>query len=89
MQLIILKSFKDVKNFLNSVLRAADNNKRALGFLPKSAYHDSALQGKLWIAIEPESQKYLGHLMFGGKYPTLSIRQLFAERLMPFLDFGG
>jgi GNAT superfamily N-acetyltransferase/predicted transcriptional regulator/predicted nucleic acid-binding protein len=80
MQPIILKSYADVSGFIDIVQSTADKNKKALGFLPKSAYHACALQGKLWIAIEPKNQIYLGYLMFGGKYPTLSIRQLFIDK---------
>jgi len=80
MQAIILKTYTDVRSFIGNVQAVADNNKTAFGFLPKSAYNASALQGKLWIAVEPKNKAYLGHLMIGGKYPTLSIRQLYTNK---------
>ncbi|HEY3566581.1 MAG TPA: GNAT family N-acetyltransferase [Thermoanaerobaculia bacterium] len=73
----ILLNYAEVKDFLPSVQRAADENRSALGFLPASVYQQSAMQSKLWVATSLEGNRYLGHLLFGGTYPYLKITQVF------------
>jgi len=71
----------DVAQFAGHAQQRADAERDALGFIPKGAYQEAALQGKLWIAttLAAESETYIGHLLFGGAFPTLRIFQLFVE----------
>lgn len=71
----VLTSFKDVNPFLKTVRSKADANRKALGFLPANAYEESAYQGKLWVAVLPKAE-CLGHLLFGGQFPSLKVFQL-------------
>ncbi|MEW8048889.1 MAG: GNAT family N-acetyltransferase [Candidatus Thiodiazotropha sp.] len=76
MEFCILKQFEQLESYIEQVNALADQNTNIFGFLPKSAYRQQALQGKLWICIDPDSQ-YAGHLLFGGKPLSLNISQLF------------
>lgn len=71
----------DVAPFTSHAQQRADAERDALGFIPKGAYQDAALQGKLWIATKSiaQNETYVGHLLFGGVFPTLRIFQLFVE----------
>jgi len=59
----------------------ADLQRDALGFLPRSAYREAAAQGKLYVATvgDGRSERYAGHLLFGGKFPHLKIFQVYVE----------
>ena len=78
MEFRILKKFEQLEPYINQVNTIADRNTHVLGFLPKSAYREQALQGKLWICIDTENQ-YTGHLMFGGKTLSLYVAQLYVD----------
>lgn len=70
---------QDVEKFATQVAARADSDKDALGFLPSRTYLDAAYQGKLYVAVSKEgnSEKYAGHLMFGGVFPLARIFQLY------------
>lgn len=70
---------EDVIKFLPFIRAGADTAKEELGFLPRDAYNDFAVSGKLLVAIEVICGKetYAGHIMFGGVYPNAKIFQLF------------
>lgn len=72
----IIKDPAAVSEYLSAVQEAADQQKDRFGFLAKSAYEQSCLMGKLWVAVDENSKSYAGHLLFGGTYPTLRIGQL-------------
>jgi len=72
----ILKDYSSVYEYLPRVQLEADNNKPSLGFLPPGAYESQARQNKLWIVVS-NTNDYLGHLMFGGRYPVLKISQIY------------
>lgn len=78
MEFRILKQFEQLERYLNEVNTLADQNTNILGFLPKSAYCERALQGKLWVCIDSDGQ-YAGHLLFGGNPLSLNIAQLFVS----------
>jgi len=73
----ILTSYSEIQEFLPILQKHADQNRVSLGFFPTSSYNDTALQGRLWVAIDENSKNYVGHLFFGGRYPHLKIFQLF------------
>ncbi len=70
----IITSAAETERFVDDARKAGDANKKALGFLPISAYSDFSAQGTLFIAIS--NDKYAGHLAFGGKFPHIKIWQL-------------
>lgn len=74
-----LKTFAEVESYLTTVQSFADKNKSALGFLPSSAFREQALRGRLWIAVCEETNEFLGHLLFGGKSPSIKIFQMFVD----------
>lgn len=72
----------EVAPFVDAVQRQADTERDALGFLPPTAYQEAAVQGKLWVAVvsDQENETYVGHLLFGGAFPTLRVFQLFVGK---------
>lgn len=74
-----LKTFVEVETHLATVQSFADRNKSALGFLPRSTFHDQALRGRLWISVNEETDEFLGYLLFGGRFPSIKIFQLFVS----------
>ncbi len=72
----ILKTYSENKPYLGDVQKHADNNRNALGFLPASSYEEQARKGRLFVAITRKSKKYIGHLLYGGRYPSLKIFQI-------------
>ena len=76
MNIQILKRFSENKSYIDDVQRHADNNRNALGFLPASSYMEQARKDRLYVAIDQESQKYMGHLFYGGRYPSLKVFQI-------------
>lgn len=79
MEFKILKIFDDLEPYIEAVCIAADKNTKSLGFLPRPAYSDHALQGRLWVCVQTTGGAYAGHLIFGGKLPTLNVLQLYVE----------
>lgn len=76
----ILTTFSEVKSHVDQVIKLADANKKALGFLQKGVFIEQAKRGRLWIALSLNSGDYLGYLLFGGRYPTLRVFQLFVRK---------
>lgn len=44
--------------------------------MPPGAYESQARLDKLWV-VASQTGDYLGHLMFGGRYPLLKINQIY------------
>lgn len=95
----ILKKYHDVKPYIDHARKCADSHRKELGFLTPTAYEEQALQNRLWVCIDKEQNKYLGHLLFGGKYPYLKVFQLvvlpeYRKEMIPYSllneleDFG-
>lgn len=72
----VLKIYNDVEPYLEEVQTCADAHRKEFGFLPKVAYQDQALQGKLWVAVDGKGALN-GYLMFGGTKPSLKVLQMF------------
>ena len=73
----ILKTFEQVSPYLEQVLSFADTNKSALGFLPNTTFNEQAFRRRLWIAACEQSDEFLGYLLFGGRFPSIKIFQIF------------
>src|SRR5688572_14712002 len=80
MNVKVLSNYRDVAPFVDAVCNLADENKASLGFLPASAYEQLAAREKMWIAVKKDSEKLLGYLLFGGRYPHISVVQLFVDQ---------
>ena len=79
---VVIKTQADeVCSFVDVVRQRADSERTALGFIPHSAYQEAAVQGKLWVAVALKDglESYVGHLLFGGVFPTLRVFQLFVS----------
>ena len=63
-------------SYIAQVRSLADRNRDALGFLPKSAYTEAAIKGSLWVAIDGNTGKFRGYLLFGGVHPQLKVFQI-------------
>lgn len=72
----VLRSSKDVEPYVLKVAQWADENKQSFGFLPSGSYAEAAARGRLWIATD-DAGELLGYLFFGGRFPNISITQLF------------
>ncbi len=79
MKFEIHKNYDDVRDYIDTVRASADEHKSELGFLPFTAYEDQALKGRLWVAVESNTKDFVGHLMFGGRFPSLKVTQMFVQ----------
>ena len=70
----ILK-YEEAKPYLDEIITNADSNRTSFGFICKSAYPESIEKGFLWVLALDKI--YIGHLLFGGKYPNLKIFQIY------------
>lgn len=75
----ILQGWKEVAPYVDSVRAASDSNKKSLGFLPASVFARHARRNQLFIAVDPDSQGYLGHLLFDLKFPHATVLQMYAD----------
>ncbi len=77
-QYLIRRNFADILPFLDSIGTQADSERNALGFLPEAAYAEAAQQRKLILLLSQDQDKigYVGHLLFGGMFPILRVRQI-------------
>ena len=82
----ILLTPSQVASYVDRVIDLADANKRALGFLQKSVFREQANRGRLWIAVSSNTDKCVGYLLFGGRYPTLRVFQLYVQK--PYRKLG-
>jgi predicted nucleic acid-binding protein/GNAT superfamily N-acetyltransferase len=75
---LIRRDFADIFPFLDAIRAQADSERDALGFIPESAYAEAARQRKLILLISKDGAKhsYAGHLLFGGLFPILRVRQI-------------
>ncbi|MBI3533483.1 MAG: GNAT family N-acetyltransferase [Burkholderiales bacterium] len=46
--------------------------------MPSASYAEAAARGRLWVAID-ESDQLAGYLFFGGRFPNISVTQLFVS----------
>jgi ribosomal protein S18 acetylase RimI-like enzyme/predicted nucleic acid-binding protein len=74
----IRRDFVDIHPFLDDIRAQADSERDALGFLPEPAYAEAARQRKLILLISQNGSQhsYAGHLLFGGIFPVLRVRQI-------------
>jgi GNAT superfamily N-acetyltransferase len=68
----------DVLPFVEEVIKEADLEKDALGFLRDGVYRELAAQGKLIVAAV--GQQYVGHLLFGGVAPHARVFQTHVQK---------
>lgn len=75
---LIRREFSDIAPFLDAIRAQADSEREALGFLPEPAYAEAARQRKLILLIcqKEDQSTYAGHLLFGGIFPSLRVRQI-------------
>lgn len=64
--------------FIEAVIDGAKAEASALGFIPSSAYEEAALKGRLVVASEED--RFLGFVLFGGKFPILKVSQTFVDK---------
>jgi len=79
MEFEILKKFDQIESYIDQVTAAADRNKKSFGFLPRPAYKEHALQGRLWVCVD-ENNSFCGYLIFGGKIPSLRVIQIYVQK---------
>jgi ribosomal protein S18 acetylase RimI-like enzyme/predicted nucleic acid-binding protein len=77
-QYFLRRNLTDILPFLESVRTQADSERNALGFLPEAAYAEAAQQRKLILLLSQDegTLAYVGHLLFGGMFPILRVRQI-------------
>ena len=76
----ILMTPSQVAPYVDRVIDLADANKKALGFLQKAIFREQANQGRLWIAVSRNTDECVGYLLFGRRYPTLRVFQLYVQK---------
>ena len=72
----ILKTPAEVQSYIDQVRSLGDANRSALGFLPASAYTETAMKGCLWVAVDQTNKNLMGYLLYGGTYPHLKVFQV-------------
>ena len=72
----ILKTPAEVQSYIDQVRSLGDANRSALGFLPTSAYTETAMKGCLWVAVDQTIKNLMGYLLYGGTYPHLKVFQV-------------
>ncbi|MDA1311915.1 MAG: GNAT family N-acetyltransferase [Acidobacteria bacterium] len=79
MVFVVLSGADRVAPFIKTVQTQADTEKKALGFLPISAYQQAANSRRLLVAINrlATGDDYAGHVFFGGTYPHIRIFQVY------------
>lgn len=74
----ILRSSGDVEPYVAQVANWADKNRDSFGFLPASTYAEAAARGRLWVAVNKDGS-LMAYLFFGGRFPNISVTQLFVS----------
>lgn len=71
-----------VSEFLAEVVEAADSDRDALGFLPRSVYPDFCRKAQLFVALAPgdTGDVYAGHLLFDLRFPKAHVRQIYVPK---------
>lgn len=64
-----------VRPLLDGVLRIANSEKEALGFIPHGAYDDAARQRRLIVATGRNSE-VTGYILYGGVFPHARVQQI-------------
>jgi predicted nucleic acid-binding protein/ribosomal protein S18 acetylase RimI-like enzyme len=74
----IRRDFVDISPFLDAIRTQADSEREALGFLPEPAYAEAARQRKIVLLLSQDGDQisYAGHLLFGGIFPVMRVRQI-------------
>lgn len=77
-QYFIRRDPTDILPYLEAICTQADSERDALGFLQEAAYGECIRQRKLLLLLCKDNEKieYAGHLMFGGIFPQLKVRQI-------------
>ena len=75
----LISERSDLLPFAKIVKLKADSDKNSLGFLSESVYPEAAINEKLIVAVDPNSNSYIGHLLFGGVFPQGRVFQVFIE----------
>jgi predicted nucleic acid-binding protein/GNAT superfamily N-acetyltransferase len=73
-----LKTSQEVEPYVAQVAQWADENRDSFGFLPVGSYSEAAARGRLWIAVD-SSNSLAAYLFFGGRFPNISVTQLFVK----------
>jgi predicted nucleic acid-binding protein/GNAT superfamily N-acetyltransferase len=86
----IYDTLAEVAQFAATAGERADSQKDALGFLPRAAYTEAAAQGKLYVATvgDGRSERYAGHILFGGRFPHLKVFQVYVEAALQGKQIG-
>lgn len=71
-----------VSVFLSEVVQAADSDRDALGFFPRSVYADFCRKGQLFVALASGNtgEFYAGHLLFDLRFPKAHVRQIYVPK---------
>lgn len=75
----LLSSPDEVLAYVNDIVTASNEERKAFGFLPNSVYRDFAFDRRLIVAIEPKSKHLAGYVIFTGSPPTAKIRQTYVK----------
>lgn len=68
----------DIEPYLEQIATFADSNRDSFGFLPRPCYAEAISRGRIWIYKQNNS--VIAYLFFGGRFPNISIMQLFVTQ---------
>lgn len=84
----ILMTPRQIQPHIDRIIEFADANKEALGFFQRKVFQEYADRGRLWAAVSSDTNACLGYLLFGGRYPTLKVFQLYVQKKCRKLGVG-
>jgi predicted nucleic acid-binding protein/GNAT superfamily N-acetyltransferase len=75
----LLTEFLEIEPYLAEVIKAADSDKDALGFFPKSVFKEYAQKELLFVLLIKKNLEYIyaGHLLFNARFPKAHVLQMF------------
>jgi GNAT superfamily N-acetyltransferase len=75
----IFSARADVQPYIQAVSDNADSDRDALGFFPFQVYESATEKSQLLIAVTTRNgrRECVGHLLYGGRFPTAKIHQMF------------
>lgn len=68
----------DLEPYLEQIATFADSNRDSFGFLPRPCYAEAISRGRIWIYKQNDS--VIAYLFFGGRFPNISVMQLFVAQ---------
>ncbi len=74
-QFKFLHKRSEIFDYVTTVQKEADKEKKSLGFLSLKAYQSAAYSEKIIVAVTNPGKEYAGHIFYGGVFPHARVFQ--------------